>query len=230
MQLIAEETADTAAHLFLDVGTQRIPALCAADRIEAVRVLGDLGKLVDHVLAFGAPQMCGSSVAVDPAVFSDLDPLDPFSGIDRRPQGRPAVGANMVFPVLILEEELVGWHRVTAAVLTDLHGHDLVAVRTEEGPQTLVPLHGRVAHITVPGALFGKDRIDALISLLIHGVEPVQLRDAVDDHGIGVREGFSDLPHPFAGDMGGTHDDAKGFVCAASLLGCPQAMQGAESR
>ena len=86
MQLIAEKSADTPAHLFLDVGTQRMPSLCAPDRIETLWVLSDLGELFDYAFAFGSPQVCGSSVAVDPTVLSDLDPLDPFAGIDRRPQ------------------------------------------------------------------------------------------------------------------------------------------------
>ena len=68
------------------------------------------------------------------------------------------------------------------------------------------------------------------IPLLVHGVEPVQLRDTVDYHGIGVREGFSDLSHPFPGDVGRAHDNAKGFVRAASLLSRPQTMQGSEGR
>lgn len=62
MQLIAEKSADTPAHLFLDVGTQRIPSLCAPDRIETLWVLSDLGELFDYAFAFGSPQVCGSSV------------------------------------------------------------------------------------------------------------------------------------------------------------------------
>ena len=113
MQLIAEKAADTPTHLFLDVGTQRIPTLRSPDRIEAVRVLCNFCQLVYYAFAFGAPQMCGSSIAVDPAVLSNLDPLDPFSRIDRRPQDGPTVGADMVFLVLILEEKLVGRYRIT---------------------------------------------------------------------------------------------------------------------
>ena len=136
----------------------------------------------------------------------------------------------MVFPVFILEEELVGRHRITAAVLADLHGHDLVAVRAKKGPQALTPFHCRVAHVAISGTFLGKDCVNTFIPLLVHGVEPVQLRNTVDYHGIGVREGFSDLSHPFPGDVGRAHDNAKGFVRAASLLSRPQTMKGSECR
>ena len=159
MQLIAKEAAYAPAQLFLDIGAQGITPLRPANWESSFRVLHDLGELVYYALAFGSLEVCRSSVAVYPAVLSNLDPLNPPAGIDSRPQDCAAVGAAVVFLVLRLEKELVGRHGVAAAVLADLHGHDFIAVGTEEGSPAPVPFHGRIAHIAVPGAFFGKDRI-----------------------------------------------------------------------
>ena len=85
MQLIAEEAVDAPAQLFLDVGTQGKPPVRSADRIECIRILGDLSELIENTLVFGTMQMCLRAVAVDPSVFSDLHPVDPLVRIDRRP-------------------------------------------------------------------------------------------------------------------------------------------------
>lgn len=132
--------------------------------------------------------------------------------------------------MLPLKEELIGRYGVVRPVLADLHFDDRVAVRAEERAAAFIPTHGRIAHIAVPSTFLGKDRVHALVALLIKGIKPVQVCDAVHHHGIGVREGFSDLSHPFPGDVGRAHDNAKGFVRAASLLSRPQTMQGSEGR
>lgn len=44
VQLIAEEAVDAPAQLFLDVGTQGKPLVRSADRIECIRILGDLSS------------------------------------------------------------------------------------------------------------------------------------------------------------------------------------------
>ena len=85
VQLIAEEGADPAVQLFLDVGAQRITPLCAANRIVAVRVLRDLCELVANVRVFRTLEMSFSAIAVYPSVFADLDPFHPSVRIDRRP-------------------------------------------------------------------------------------------------------------------------------------------------
>ena len=85
VQLIAEEAVDAPAQLFLDVGTQGKPPVRSADRVECIRILGDLSELIENTLVFGTMQMCLRAVAVDPSVFSDLHPVDPLVRIDRRP-------------------------------------------------------------------------------------------------------------------------------------------------
>ena len=85
MELIAEETADFSTQFLLDIGTERIAPLCAADRIVAIRVLSDLHKLVNDLLIFCPLEMCGRSVAMYPAILADLDPLGPLARIDSRP-------------------------------------------------------------------------------------------------------------------------------------------------
>ena len=112
MQLIAKEAAYASTQLFLDVGTQGITPLRSANWESSFRVLHDLGELVYHALAFGSLEVCRSSVAVYPAVLSNLDPLDAPAGIDSRPKDCAAVGAAVVFLVLGLEKELVGRHGV----------------------------------------------------------------------------------------------------------------------
>ena len=85
VQFIAEEAVDAPAQLFLDVGTQGKPPVRSADRVECIRILGDLSELIENTLVFGTMQMCLRAVAVDPSVFSDLHPVDPLVRIDRRP-------------------------------------------------------------------------------------------------------------------------------------------------
>ena len=85
VELIAEETADFSAQFFLDIGTERIAPLCAADGIVAIRVLSNLHKLVNYLLIFRPLEMGGRSVTVYPAILADLDPLGPLARIDSRP-------------------------------------------------------------------------------------------------------------------------------------------------
>lgn len=207
--------------LFLDVGAQRIAPPCAANRIITVRILRDLCKLVANVRVFRPLEMSFSAIAVYSAVFSDLDPLDLPVRIDRRPQRGTALGTDMVFPMLLLEEELIGRYGIMRSILADLHFNDCITVRAEERAATFIPSHGRIAHIAVPRPLLGKDRVHTLIALLVESIEPVQVCDAVHDHGIGVRQRFSDLTHPFSCDVGGAHDDAEGLLRAAPPLCSP---------
>ena len=127
----------------------------------------------------------------------------------------------MVFLMLLLEEKLVCRHGVVRPVLADLHFDDRVAVRAEERTAAFIPSHGGIAHIAVPRPLLGKDRVHALVALLIKGIKPVQVCDAVHDHGVGVRQRFSDLTHPLSCDVGGTHDNAEGLLRAAPPLCSP---------
>ena len=127
----------------------------------------------------------------------------------------------MVFLMLPLKEELIGRYGVVRPILADLHFDDRVAVRAEERTAAFIPSHGGIAHIAVSCPLLGKDRIHTLASLLVESIEPVQLCDAVHHHGIGVRQRFSDLTHPFSCDMGGAHDDAEGLLRAAPPLCSP---------
>ena len=85
VQLIAEEGADPAVQLFLDVGAQRIAPLCAANRIVTVRILLDLRELVANVRVFRTLEMSFGAIAVYPSVFADFDPFHPSVRIDRRP-------------------------------------------------------------------------------------------------------------------------------------------------
>lgn len=64
VQLIAEEAVDAPAQLFLDVGTQGKPPVRSADRVECIRILGDLSELIENTLVFGTMQMCLRAVAV----------------------------------------------------------------------------------------------------------------------------------------------------------------------
>ena len=127
----------------------------------------------------------------------------------------------MVFLMLPLKEELIGRYGVVRPVLADLHFDDRVAVRAEERAAAFIPSHGRLAHIAVPRPLLGKDRVHTLIALLVESIEPVQLRDAMHHHGIGVRQRFSDLTDPLSCDVGGAHDDAEGLLRATPPLCSP---------
>ena len=49
-----------------------------------------------------------------------------------------------------------------------------------------------VAHIAVPGLLLAEYRIDAFVSGLVHSIQPLQLCDTLDHHGIGVGQGLPD--------------------------------------
>ena len=139
--------------LFLDIGTQRIAPPCAANRIITVRVLRDLCELVANVRVFRPLEMSGSAIAVYPAVFPDLDPLDLPVRIDRRPQRGTALGTDMVFPMLLLEEELIGRYGVVRPVLADLHFDVRVAVRAEERAAAFIPTHGGIAHTLKAGCI-----------------------------------------------------------------------------
>ena len=85
VQLIAEEGADPAVQLFLDVGAQRITPLCAAGGIVALWVSRDLCELVANARVFRPLEMCFRAVTVYPTIFTDLDPFHPSVRIDRRP-------------------------------------------------------------------------------------------------------------------------------------------------
>ena len=98
----------------------------------------------------------------------------------------------MVFLMLPLKEELIGRYGVVRPILADLHFDGRVAVRAEERAAAFV-----------------------------ESIETVQLCDAVHHHGIGVRQRFPDLTHPFSCDVGGAHDDAEGFPLAAFFLRSP---------
>ena len=127
----------------------------------------------------------------------------------------------MVFLMLPLKEELIGRYGVVRPILADLHFDGRVAVRAEERAAAFIPSHGRIAHIAIPSTFLGKDRVHALIALLVESIETVQLCDAVHHHGIGVRQRFPDLTHPFSCDVGGAHDDAEGLLRAAPPLCSP---------
>ena len=127
----------------------------------------------------------------------------------------------MVFLMLPLKEELIGRYGVVRPILADLHFDGRVAVRAEERAAAFIPSHGRIAHIAIPSTFLGKDRVHALIALLVESIEPVQLCDAMHDHGVGVRKRFPDLAHPLLCHMRGTHDDAEGFPLAAFFLRSP---------
>ena len=127
----------------------------------------------------------------------------------------------MVFLMLPLKEELIGRYGVVRPILADLHFDGRVAVRAEERAAAFIPSHGRIAHIAIPSTFLGKDRVHALIALLVESIETVQLCDAVHHHGIGVRQRFSDLTRPFSCDVGGAHDDAEGLLRAAPPLCSP---------
>ena len=127
----------------------------------------------------------------------------------------------MVFLMLPLKEELIGRYGVVRPILADLHFDGRVAVRAEERAAAFIPTHGGIAHIAVPRPLLGKDRVHTLIALLIKGIKPIQLCDAVHHHGIGVRQRFPDLTHPFSCDMRWAHNDAEGLSSAVFFLCCP---------
>ena len=123
--------------------------------------------------------------------------------------------------MLPLKEELIGRYGVVRPILADLHFDGRVAVRAEERAAAFIPSHGRIAHIAIPSTFLGKDRVHALIALLVESIETVQRCDAVHHHGIGVRQRFPDLTHPFSCDVGGAHDDAEGLLRAAPPLCSP---------
>ena len=165
--------------------------------------------------------MSFSAIAVYPAVFPDLDPLDLLVRIDRRPQRGTALGTDMVFPMLLLEEELIGRYGIMRSILADLHFDDCITVRAKKRATAFVPPDGRISHIAVPSTFLGKDRVHALVALLIKGIKPVQVCDAMHDHGISVRKRFPDLTHPLLCHMRGTHDDAEGLPLAVFFLRRP---------
>lgn len=123
--------------------------------------------------------------------------------------------------MLPLKEELIGRYGVVRPILADLHFNDCITVRAKKRATALVPPDGRIAHIAVPSTFLGKDRIHALVALLIKGIKPVQICDAMHDHGVGVRKRFPDLTHPLFCDMRGTHDNAEGLSFAVSFLCSP---------
>ena len=100
--------------------------------------------------------------------------------------------------MLPLKEELIGRYGVVRPVLADLHFDDRVAVRAEERAAAFIPTHGRIAHIAVPSTFLGKDRVHALVALLIKGIT-----------------------HPFSCDMRWAHNDAEGLSSAVFFLCCP---------
>ena len=120
-----------------------------------------------------------------------------------------------------LKEKLVGVDRVPGAILADLHFNRFHAVWTEKRFFSAIPLNSGIAHIAVSCPLLGKDRVHALVALLIKGIKPIQLCDAVHHHGIGVRQRFPDLTHPFSCDMRWAHNDAEGLSSAVFFLCCP---------
>lgn len=139
------------------------------------------------------------------------------------------MGAGVIFLVLLLKKELVGRHRIAAAVLADLHFDHTVTVWAEKRASASIPTHGGVTHIAVPRLLLGKNSEYAFVALLIHCIQAVEIPNRAHHHAVGIWERFSNLPHPLLCDMGGTHDDAKGFPAVFPLLIGPQPVQSAKS-
>ena len=95
----------------------------------------------------------------------------------------------------------------------------------------LVPAHGGVAHIPVPGPLLAEYGVNAFVAHFIQGIELVQIGDAAYHHAVGVWERFGNLAYPFFCDVRGAHDEAEGFFARIALmLPCPQPVQRAEGR
>ena len=135
----------------------------------------------------------------------------------------------MIFLVLLLKKELVGRHRIAAAVLADLHFDYTVTVWAEKRASASIPTHGGVTHIAIPRLLLGKNSKYTFVALLIHCIQTVEILNRAHHHAVGIRERFSNLPHPLLCDMGGTHNDAKGFPAVFPLLIGPQPVQSAKS-
>ena len=95
----------------------------------------------------------------------------------------------------------------------------------------MTPPHmdGGIAHVAVPGPLLAEYCENALVSRLIHGIEPVKVRDAFDHHAVGVRQGFPDLPDPLPGHMRGAHDKVECLWGSSPALRDHKAMQRAQS-
>ena len=139
------------------------------------------------------------------------------------------MGAGVIFLVLLLKKELVGRHRIAAAVLADLHFDHTVAVWAEKRASASIPTHGGVTHIAIPRLLLGKNSKYTFVALLVHRIQTVEILNRAHHHAVGIRERFSNLPHPLLCDMGGTHNDAKGFPAVFPLLIGPQPVQSAKS-
>lgn len=87
----------------------------------------------------------------------------------------------------------------------------------------------RITHIAIPRLLLGKNSKYTFVALLVHRIQTVEILNRAHHHAVGIRERFSNLPHPLLCDMGGTHDDAKGFPAVFPLLIGPQPVQSAKS-
>ena len=225
MEFIRQEAVNFSTQLLFNVGAERIPAVCAFNGIPAVRVLLNLMELLPNRPVFRAEHMRVRPSAEHPAVAADPHPWNLLLWVDRSPQHRAAAGTFMVFLVFRLEKELVRVDHIADAVVADLHLQGFHAVRAKKGVPAPVPGDGRVAHVAVPGLFLAEDRVNALVSFLVHGIQAVQVRDTPHNHSVGVRQGFPNLPDPLLGDMGGRHDDAEGLFRDFSALGGPQAVQ-----
>ena len=59
----------------------------------------------------------------------------------------------MVFPMLLLEEELIGRYGVVRSILADLHFDDCITVRAKKRATAFVPPDGRIAHTLKTGCI-----------------------------------------------------------------------------
>ena len=230
VELVGQESINSSLHLLFDVGTQRKPVTGPFDRETALGIFSNLPQTLQNHVIFCERLVAGGERLVDPAKMRYFGPKDISAWIDRGPQHGAALPADTIFLMFPQEKLQVCIDQVTGAVVAVLHLDGLAAVGAEERPLAVIPSDGGIAHIAVPGLLLAEYRIDAFVSGLVHSIQPLQLCDTLDHHGIGVGQGLPNLPHPLLGDMGGAHDQPKGFLGPAPALSCPHTMQSAQGR
>ena len=222
VELIHDAAVQFSSVPALDVGTHGIAPAGTCGGVVATRVICNRPDLLQRRLMLRFRKMFRCVAAVDPAIGADLDPLAGMAGIDRRPEGRAASAASVVFAVFCTEEKLVDLAHVRYAILCEGRFNGLQTVRTEIRLLTPVPDYGGPFHIAVPGLLLGDDGVDALVAPLIQAVESVQFRVAAHHHTHGVRQGLGNLTRPLVCHMGGAQNRVERLLSAAAGLLCPQ--------
>lgn len=175
-------------------------------------------------IVLGSREALGGPLLINPAEIGDFCPGDVPAWDNRGPQGASALLTYAVLLVFLLKKGLIRIVKIWDTVVRALLQNGLPAVGAGKMAAP-VQGNGRIAHIAIPGPFLAEHREDALISRLVHGIEPVKFRDAPDYHGVGVRQGLPYLPHPLPGHMGGTHHQVECLLGSSPALCRHKAMQ-----